>query len=70
MLKHLISMLLAGYVMFGFIYATEGLARDATEWLKVFVVYSSTILLSVWLTWVVMAIKQRERDQLLIATYQ
>ena len=70
MLKHLISMLLAGYVMFGFIYATEGLARDATEWLKVFVVYSSTILLSVWLTWVVMAIKQRERDQLLIQRYQ
>jgi hypothetical protein len=61
MIKHFISIALACYVMFGFIYVTEGLARDATEWLKVFVLYSSTILLSVWITWIVMTIKRRQQ---------
>ena len=61
MLKQFISMILACYVMFGFFYATEGLARDAVEWLKVFLIYSSTVLLASWITYVVMTIKSEAR---------
>ena len=60
MIRHIISMVLACYAMFGFIYTVEGDWANV-EWLKVVIVYSSIALFCVWTTWIVMTIKESNK---------
>ena len=60
MIRHIISMVLACYVMFSFIYTLDGDWTNV-EWLKVFILYTSTILFSVWVTWIVMTFKESNK---------
>ena len=60
MIRHIISMVLACYVMFIFIYVVQGTWTNV-EWLKVFILYTSTILFSVWVTWIVMTFKESNK---------
>ena len=60
MMRHIISMVLACYVMFSFIYVVQGTWTNV-EWLKVFILYPSTILFSVWVTWIVMTFKESNK---------
>jgi len=60
MIRHIISMVLACYAMFGFIYTVEGDWVNV-EWLKVFIIYSSIALLSHWVTWIVMTFKESNK---------
>jgi len=60
MIRHIISMVLACYAMFGFIYVVQGIWLNV-EWLKVFILYTSTILFSVWVTWIVITFKESNK---------
>ena len=60
MIRHIISMVLACYAMFGFIYTVEGDWANV-EWLKVVIVYSSIALFCVWTTWIVMTCKESNK---------
>ena len=52
MIRHFISMILACWAVLGFIHVTEGIWENI-DWLSVFILYTSIIPISVWVTWVI-----------------
>ena len=52
MIRHFISMILACWAVLGFMHVTEGIWENI-DWLSVFILYTSIIPISVWITWVI-----------------
>ena len=60
MIRHFISMILAGWALFGFIQVTNGIWEDI-DWYSVLILYGSIIPLCVWTTWIVMTAREANK---------
>jgi hypothetical protein len=52
MIRHFISMILAGWALLGFMFVTDGI-WESIDWMAVLTLYGSIVPLCIWVTWIV-----------------